>query len=133
MEACGRIASSAACLGTELGCAACRRPVTQSSLASPASGSGCSWGARQHHGRRGNLCLPRPFLQRRKEQHRTVPSSFLPVQTQTYSCWQKTAVSFRLGNGAVSADFSLLAPSCQPQGSAQPPALTSALTKAPRA
>lgn len=36
------------------------------------------------------------------------PPSCLPAQTQTYSCWQKTAVSFGVGNGAVSRDFSLL-------------------------
>lgn len=67
MKACRRTARSAACLGKETGCAACRRPMTQSSLASPASGLGCSWGARQHHGCGGNLCLSRPFLKRRKE------------------------------------------------------------------
>ena len=67
MKACRRTTSCAACLGKEPGCTACRRPVTQNSLASPASGSGCSWGVRQYHGRGGNLCLSRPFLKRRKE------------------------------------------------------------------
>lgn len=67
MKACRRIASSAACLGKEPGCTACRRPVTQSSLASPASGLDCSWGVRQHHRCGGNLCLSHPFLKRCKE------------------------------------------------------------------
>lgn len=65
MKACRLTASSAACLGKEPGCAACRHPVTQSSLASPASG--CSWGARQHQGCGGNLCRSRLFLKRHKE------------------------------------------------------------------